>query len=703
MAGPLTALPALREDLQIVRSGHFHASAPAWIMRDPLTEKFFKISFELYQLLSLWNRCATSEALQSSVSRAYSREVAEQEIPAALAMLDRNRLLAQPAVGGWRALFAQSRSKLPLRTRFIHSYLSFRIPLFDPSRFIRWTWPAASLIFTRGFAIAVLFIVVTGIYFTSRQWDVFVASFPYFFTLEGAALAVCAILVSKSLHELGHAYTAHYFGCRVSSIGIMLMMLTPMLYANVTDSWRLPSRRQRVLIDLAGVMAELALGAVALFLWAFLPDGPWRSVAFTLATASIAASLVINLNPLMRFDGYYILADLWGVENLSERAFRHMRWQLRETLFGLGQSSPENPESVSHPALLFYAVLTCLYRLVLFTGIAILIYNYLFKAAGIILFFAEIGILIAAPVFKELRQWWTMRQEIISRKRTWLTMSILGVCAALAVTPISTSVRAPAMLMPENLARIFPPEAAQISEIRFRQGQTVQEGETLAVLSSAALTQEKRLTETRLTLTRTRLARIGSDSQDLAQSAVTRREQGELEAKLDGIRSREAQLIVKAPFGGTVTDTAWPLSRGQWIQRGERLLTLVGGGHVSASGYVSANDISRLPPGAEGRFIPDDWTHGARSAALSGMSVAPAESIELPELVSDNGGRIAAARQQSGGQAPIGAQFAVTAQLSGPVPAQTERGILTFKGRPESLAARIWRQVLRVLVRESGA
>ena len=161
------------------------------------------------------------------------------------------------------------------------------------------------------------------------------------FSFEGAVYFTLSLILLKAAHELGHALTASRFGCYVPNMGVAFMLMMPLLYTDVTDSWRLSSRRQRLLIGVAGIAVELALACFATFLWVFLPDGSARGIAFMVATTGWVLSLAFNLNPCLKFDGYYLLADLIGVDNLQPRAFALGRWKLRQILFAPTLEPPE--------------------------------------------------------------------------------------------------------------------------------------------------------------------------------------------------------------------------------------------------------------------------------------------------------------------------------------------------------------------------
>ena len=224
----------------------------------------------------------------------------------------------------------------------------------------------------------------------------------YFFTFDGLLLYLVTLIFVKCLHELGHAFVAKHYGCRVSAIGIAFLVFFPFLYTDTADAWRLRNHKERLLINFAGILTELHLALIATFAWAILPDGGLKSVAFFIATTSWISSLVINVSPFMRFDGYYVFSDWLKAENLQPRSFALARWQVRETLFGLNHSPPEELNPARRWLFITYAWSTWVYRFFLFIGIALLVYHFAFKVLGIILFVIEIYWFIMAPIFLSL-------------------------------------------------------------------------------------------------------------------------------------------------------------------------------------------------------------------------------------------------------------------------------------------------------------
>jgi Peptidase family M50. len=262
----------------------------------------------------------------------------------------------------------------------LHNYLLMRIPVLRP--YLKRMLPSINGLFKRRTVKFMLVIAGLACYLVAQQWAEFSHSFMYVLTPEGILATAAMLSLSKLVHELGHAFAASHFGCRVPTMGFALMLGFPVLWTDATDAWRLPRRQDRLVIDAAGMLAELSLAALATVLWAVLPDGAMRSGVYVLASTTWLVTLVINLNPFMRFDGYYLLADTLDIANLQDRSFALASWHLRESLFRFGLPLPEIWPKQRHYVLIVYAYATWIYRLLLFTGIAWAVYHFFLRRWG---------------------------------------------------------------------------------------------------------------------------------------------------------------------------------------------------------------------------------------------------------------------------------------------------------------------------------
>jgi len=592
----------------------------------------------------------------------------------------------------------------------IHNYLFFRIPLVRPDRFLSATLDWVAPFYSRAWLIIVLLSGLAGILLLVQQWDAFLHSFQHSFSPQGLLFYGIALTGTKILHELGHAYTAKRFGCRVPTMGVAFLVLWPVLYTDTTDVWRLVSRRQRLAVGAAGMAAELTLAVFATLAWSFLPDGPLRSAAYFLATVSWVATLAINLLPFMRFDGYYLLSDLLDVPNLQDRAFRLARWNLREWLFGLNEPAPEPMPPRLRRILLIYAYATWIYRLVLFLGIALLVYHIAVKVLGILLFAIEIGWFVARPLISEAKACWELRDRFHWNIR--LGMTGLGLIALVAVTvlPVTGTVPVPVVWRAERFTIVYAPFPARLEETLVKPGQRVEEGDPLFRLSSPDLEGKLRQTDLRIEWMQGQIARLSSSREQLDHLRAMEQDLAGALAERQGLLDSRSRLEIRAPLSGMVTDMEDAMLPGRWLGPRLGLATIVAPGPGELVGYVTEADLERLHPGAVARFHPDDPLQARLDARVREVNPISVAVLDVPALASIHGGPVAVEGQNAAGHTalnPVDAVYRIvldveTADGSGSGPAHVMRGVARIEGDNRSVAERVWRSAAAVFIRESG-
>lgn len=699
-------LPVLRDDLEIVPTTAQANGAPAWVIYDAPSNRYFEIGRELLDMLSVW-RAGTVDRLVRRVRTEFDRDISREDVGEAIHFLISNALVRDIPGHDYKTMSAKKEAerKSWLSTA-MHSYLFFRIPLFRVDRFLRATWWMVRPLFTRTAVWIYTFMAVLGLYLVSRQWDQFTGTFQFMLSWQGLVFYGVSLVIVKSLHELGHAYMSVRYGLRVPTIGIAFMVLMPVLYTDTSGAWRLRSRRQRLMIDGAGIFVELALAALATLLWVFLPDGGLRLCVFAVATTSWVTSLAVNLNPLMRFDGYYILSDALGFENLQNRGFEMARWRLRELLFKLGEPAPERLTPRMRRLVVIHAWSTWIYRFFLFLGIALLVYTFFIKIVGIILFAVEIIWFILLPVWRELKNWWAMKGKIMSSYRFWLTASVASGLALLAIIPWSTQISVPSLLTVQQEQTLFAPSPARIATMNLVDGTRVRQGDVLLQLSAPRLEQDLWLAEERKALLESRIDRTGADDRDRASLIVLSNELESVREEIDGLTRVREKLTMRAPFDGSVSDVDPELHVGLWIDAKSPLAVLQTGTSPRIKGYVDEENVFRFDRGTTARFVPDNPELPIVDARVVSVAQASSQQLDEPYLALPFGGSIPIEERRKEELRPMEAAYAVAleAQRSDEVktPKTAVRGVALIAGQPRSFYSRVKRQVLKVLVRELG-
>lgn len=695
-------LPPLREELTLHESGRNDAGEPTWVVHDPVTNRYFRLGWLEFEVLCRWS-LGSPQAIAGAISRDSLLEVDAEEVETVLQFLSTHNLLqarGEQAIG--RMLEQHEAARKGSLTWWLKNYLFVRIPLLRPDAFLERTLPWVSWLWSPTTLWVLLGLALLGIYLVIQQWESFLSTLPHLFSLQGMLTVAGAIVFTKILHELGHGYTAKRFGCKVPTMGVAFLVLWPVLYTDSSDAWRLGSRRQRLAIASAGIVVELVLAVIATLVWSFMPDGPVRSAVFLVATTTWVLTLLVNLNPFMRFDGYYLFSDYLGVANLQDRAFKLGKWRLREWLFGFGEPRPERLPR--ERLLIAYAYGTWIYRFFLFLAIALLVYYFFFKALGIFLMVVELAWFIGRPVWNEVKEWRERQHLLRWNRRTVRTTLIVSFLLGLLVFPWQGSVTAPGVWRAMEHGRVFTPLAGQVSAIHAELDDLVAAGDLLLELESPDLAFEIEQGARRLRMLRWQLEFANVDASLRERARVVREElASEQAAQSDRLREQE-RMQVRAPVNGVVAELLDPLVIGDWIEEDRWLATVVATGQGRLEAYVQEADLEAFAAGAEARFYPADLSRAPFAVTVVLLEPFSTRVLMEPHLASLNDGPIAVRENADGEHVPEQTIYRVLLEpaeaLAGP--RQVVTGHVKIEAERRTVLGRVVRRVVAVLVRESS-
>ncbi|QQX59108.1 biotin/lipoyl-binding protein [Pseudomonas chlororaphis] len=695
-------LPSLRADLQLSAAAPALDGSPRWTLADPVRGRYFKLGAAAMRLLRHWSLGDAGQVLRAA-NREPGLPLGGAELDELLGFLRSHDLIT--------ALDPQQRASYELKAAaqhqslwqvLLHQYLFFRIPLWRPDAFLNRAWPWLARFGPRLLRYGLPLTLGLGVFLVSRDWQRFLATFPHLFSLGGALAFGVALFFAKLCHEFGHAFMAKRAGCRVQSMGVAFMVLLPMFYTDVSDAWRVNDRRARLLIGAGGVLAELLLASIALLAWSLLPDGPARTAAFMLASATWITTLVINLNPFMRFDGYFLLSDFWEVDNLQGRAFALCRWRLREALFGYRQPAPEPWSPAMQRRLLWWGYGSWLWRAVLFFGIALAVYHLFFKLLGIFLMLVELVWFIFLPIVREWREWWTRREQAEAPRVLLSSLGLVAVLLLVAV-PWRSSVEVPAMLEAGRASALHAPVAARVRQVNVSDGQAVSKGQVLVELESPDLASRQAIARREIEIQQLQMRRRAGRSETAADAGIVEQQLAEAVAEYRGLSAQRERLLLRAPEAGQLRDLLPQLQVGRWVSPKDPLARVVEPG-ARLRGFLAEADLWRVAPGATGRFIADDPMHPALEVQLTEVDTNGVAYIDQEALTSDHHGPIAVRRDENHRAEPVQAQYGARLKVldASVTPSQPLRGVVVLQGRGESLLGTAWRRIAALGVRESG-
>lgn len=634
-------LPLLREELDLLAGPALTDGQPSWTLHDPARNLFFRIDWTTFEILTRWT-LADPDLIVQDINATTTLLISQKDVLNTIQFFESQQLL-QPV--GVRAVqgMAEHQKKLQgsLFKWVLHHYLFFRVPLVNPDAWLsRWYW-LASWFFSRTFFTLTAVALVVGLSFVFRQWDVFTATLVDTFTFSGLLAYGVALFVVKCLHELGHAFTAKRFGCRIPAMGVAFLVMWPMAYTDTNETWRLTDRYERLKVASAGILTELVVAAWATMAWAILPDGSARSAFFVLATTSWIATLAINASPFMRFDGYFIMSDALDMPNLHSRSFALARWRLREWLFGLNEPEPEIFPSHVQTSLIIFAWATWLYRLVIFLGIALLVYFYFFKVLGVLLFVVELLWFIVWPVRSEVREWVARWNVIKGSRRSKFSLLWLILLIGIFIVPWPGRVDGSAILRPAEIWPVHAPTGARIDSLPFKEGERVNQGDVLLTMFVPDLEVRQLTLQSRLNQ-QIWQAKTSGLSTDLSKNFLLNQEiLLMMEAEKMGLSIEAKQFAPIAPFGGYIRDFSPDLKVGQWVSKKEQLAFLVrDDGMWFVETWLDESAVQRVKPGDEAYFVLSSVSGAIVKLKVHSVDEDASRVLSRPELSAQAGGHI---------------------------------------------------------------
>ena len=696
-------LPPLRQELSLYDGPSAEGGAPTWMLQDPVRHQFFRIEWLPFEILSRWH-FGDAAAVVAAIERETTLAATAEDVAAVLHFARENELIEPQGKAGTAWYLEKSRRRRSgMWTWLLHHYLFFRIALVRPdawlARMQQWVEP----FFSQRFLWLTLIVLLLGMVQVSRQWGHFVATLVDTISLRGAVSFALALTLTKVLHELGHAFAAKRFGCRVPVMGVAFIVLWPLAYTDVSEVWKLRSRRQRLAVGAAGIAVELIVAAWATLAWALLPEGMLRGVTFMLATTTWVATLAINASPFMRFDGYFLLCDALDMPNLHARAFALARWKFREILFGLGEPPPEILGRTRRRALILFAWATWAYRLVVFLGIALLVYHMFAKVLGLVLGAVEVGWFILLPVWRELqvlRQKWP---RIRSTRRTAQAFGLVAAVLILAALPLSSQVHTQGLLKPAQTFPLIAAVAGQVVRPPSQTGTFVTAGEALMRIESPDL-QARILANQARSIASDWAARTAAlDAELQPRLLVLRRESMAAAASMEADRREAERLAPKAPFSGILIDVPPDLHAGAWVARNERLGTLIDPREWRVEAYLTEETIHRISVGDRGTFLPETAGRSALSLSVEQIDRDATRVLADGMLSSSRGGALPA-RERGSQIVPDRAVYRVALRVTEPMElgAPSQRGQVVIYAEPTALLTEYFKSAVGLLVRESG-
>ena len=553
--GLATYRPKFRTDL--IASDYQESSGrTSVVLKDPVAEKYYRLSQYEFALLKAFDGTVTVEEALARL-RLQGRHYPADEALHIVNKVAQCGLMLNTPFGTAEVLTKHKKNMNQVKhLKKLSSVYYMYIPLLNPDRFLDKTLWMFRILVNRFTATIMAVLGVGAVYLIIEGLPRMQDEYLYFFNWQNMLYLTVVTTLIKVIHEFGHAFAAKSFGLHVPRMGIALLLFFPCMYCDTTDAWKLADRRQRMVIGAAGILTELTLAILATYVWYFSQPGILNSLAFYLLVVSTASTVLFNGNPLMKFDGYFILIDYLRKPNLAARSSAFVKYLFMNRVLGLGDVPNPVRSSEEHVLLGIYGVSAFIYRFFLYFGIVVGIYSRFDKLLGIVLAVVALGLFVMRPLIVGSLTLWRKRKEFKLRLVEGLVfMGVVGTVITLLVWPWSSTSIFPCYMESAKRQKIAVPFQATIADVFIRQGAPVEQGALLLQLEPYTLQLELVRKTVEREVIRNTLWLTKVDDKQKAKMRGYEMELNRAEASVQKIHHDLDLALhgIKAPFAGVVT------------------------------------------------------------------------------------------------------------------------------------------------------
>ena len=694
----------LRADLIV--QPQFYEGMTHYVIKDPIALKYFRFKTEEYFLLQQFDG---KNNLQD-VKRAFERKYRPQTI----SIEDLTRFTAQLHEAGIAQIDSPDQAAVLIRRRrknrmkkvwqFFANILYIKIPVVDPERMLTGMYPYFRWIYTPyfvAFSVAMMLAAITMVF---SQWTEFSAKLPEFqsfFNWKTIFAFWCSLAVIKIIHEFGHGLTAKHFGGEVHEMGMLFLVLTPALYCDVTDSWLLPNKWKRIWISAAGIYVECFLASLATFVWWNTEQGLLNSLMMATMFICSVNTIMFNANPLLRYDGYYVMADYLEVPNLRIKSTQFFTYLFQEKVLGLEVPVQSYMPRSRRFLFVTYAIASYLYRWVVSFSIIFFLYSILkpYKLGSIsaIMAIGSLVPLIGMPIYqmiKFIRTPGRMRKVKVVRALSFAAVSIV-IVAGILLIPTPLRVQGTLVMTAAKPQMVYAEIPGRLLQLNVRDGEYVKAGTAIASLSNPEKMRDRNQLQELQGVHYAKAAWYGRSDSIESRAQARQHEQMaiDLEPAIKKVSEQIARLTLYAERDGVVMGVPHSETLGQWVKPGKPFCE-VGDPHLLEAHLILDQgdiDLVKLDRRAWIKIFGDSevtWKSKVAEIAKRNRDDVP------PELSNLAGGEIATKQDPKSGQTkPISAVYEVIIPVGNPNLALQpgQRGFAKIDGGYSTLGWWLWR------------
>jgi putative peptide zinc metalloprotease protein len=568
--------PRLRSTVQVHRQ---HYRGQMWhVLQDPSSNQYFRLNEAAYRFVALLDgRRSVAQVWRLCSDQLGDSAPTQGEAIQLLGQLYTSNLLHADLPPDAQGLFKRYQKRVRREVQgYLMNLLFIRIPLIDPDNFLNAWVGAISWLFTWfGFALW-LGLIGTGLYFVIENWADLFKRAENVLDVENLPFLYLSFVLIKVCHEFGHAFMCKTFGRRTGTggevhvMGIMFLVFTPMPYMDASSAWAFRSRRQRIIVSCGGMIIELALAAIAAIVWARVGEGSLRTICYNAMFIASVSTILFNANPLLRYDGYYILSDILEIPNLAQRSKQYIYYLVKKYVWNVRQARNPAHTRGEKGWFIFYGIASTLYRVFICVRILLFVASKLFML-GVILATAAAVTWVLVPLGKFFRYLVTSGELIRVRPRAMATTAlVLGlIVGGLGFVPAPDRFRLDGVVEPDRLQIVHAATDGFVTGTLSSGRAVTRDGEPLLTAESSELAaqHEELLAERRQLVAQRMLAQ----TQDVAAAQILAERIATLDERIDRVRQRRDDLVIRAGLDGEWIAPKIERVQGAYLRRGDKI------------------------------------------------------------------------------------------------------------------------------------
>lgn len=561
--------PRLRPHVQITRQ--FYRGRRWHVVRDPSSNQFYRLNPIAHEFVGLFDGQRTIEEIWKIVLERHGDAAPTQgEAIQLITQLYNSNLLAADVAPETEQLLQRGRERTKQKaTQQAIGIMYFKIRVFNPDKYLSWVEPLFRPVLNRWGFLAWLLFMIYCLGAVLPEWETLASGVDSVIAPANWGWLIVVFIVTKGIHETGHGVICKRYGGQVPEFGFMLLVLFPAPYVDASSAWALSSKWKRMAVGAGGMIFELAVAGAAALVWKSSADGSLvRQIAYNAMFTASLSTILFNANPLMRFDGYFILSDLLEVPNLMQRSMKMLQYLWKVHVYRLKNETPPTSSRSEAVILVLYGIGAMCYRVFLFVSITLAVMGRLF-ALGLVLAIWTAGMWFVLPIGKFVH-WLATGNNIADCRSRVIAISLASFAIGggfLGMIPFPDHRRASGVVESVEDPGVFFGTAGFVETAHVKIGDVVREGDPLVTCSNDQMVS--RLAQLNAKIAEARAVEqraLGNDRQ--AEAQIARESLHALDEQLVYLQERIEKLVVRAPRDGTVVGQDPELLVGRYVEQG---------------------------------------------------------------------------------------------------------------------------------------